>query len=37
MEGNVGLQFEVGDSSLLGPELIFKTLEKVHIIRKQFK
>ena len=26
--------FEVGEPSLLGPELIYKTLEKVHIIRK---
>ena len=25
--------FEVGEPSLLGPELIYKTLEKVHIIR----
>ena len=25
--------FEVGETSLLGPELIYKTLEKVHIIR----
>ena len=25
--------FEVGDPSLVGPELIYKTLEKVHIIR----
>ena len=24
--------FEVGEPSLLGPELIYKTLEKVHII-----
>ena len=29
----VGL-FEVGEPSLLGPVLIYKTLEKVHIIRK---
>ena len=26
--------FEVGESSLLGPELIYKTLDTVHIIRK---
>ena len=26
-----------GESSLLGPELIYKTLEKVHMIRKQLK
>ena len=25
--------FEVGDSSILGPNLIYKTLENVHIIR----
>ena len=25
--------FEVGEPSLLGPDLIYKTLEKVHIIR----
>ena len=25
--------FKVGEPSLLGPELIYKTLEKVHIIR----
>ena len=25
--------FEVGESSILGPDLIYKTLEKVHIIR----
>ena len=29
--------FEVGESSLLGPDLIYKTLEKVHIIRNQFQ
>ena len=29
--------FEVGESSLLGPNLIYKTLEEVHIIRKQLK
>ena len=25
--------FEVGEHSLLGPDLIYKTLEKVHIVR----
>ena len=29
--------FEVGESSLLGPDLIYKTLEKVHIIRNHLK
>ena len=29
--------FEVGESSLLGPKLIHKTLEKGHIIRNQLK
>ena len=29
--------FKVGDSSLLGPNLIYKTLEKVHIIRNILK
>ena len=29
--------FEVGESSLLGPELIFKTLEKFHMIRNWLK
>ena len=28
--------FEVGESSLLGPDFIYKTLEKVHIIRNRF-
>ena len=27
--------FEVGEPSLLGPELVYKTLEKVHIIRNR--
>ena len=30
---SIGL-FKVGESSLVCPELIYKTLEKVHIIRK---
>ena len=29
--------FEVGESSLLGPNLIYKTLEKVHIIRNRMQ
>ena len=29
--------FEVGDSSLFGPELIYMTLEKVHIIFNRLK
>ena len=29
--------FEVGEPSLLCPELIYKTLEKVHIIRNRLK
>ncbi|TMX05644.1 hypothetical protein EJD97_012909 [Solanum chilense] len=29
--------FELGESSLLGPELIYKTMEKVHIIRNWLK
>ena len=29
--------FEVGEPSLLGPELIYKTLEKVHIIRNRLQ
>ena len=29
--------FEVGEPSLLGPELIYKTLENVHIIRNQLQ
>ena len=29
--------FEMGEPSLLGPELIYKTLEKVHIIRTDCK
>ena len=29
--------FEVGDSSLLGPDLIYKTLEKIHIIENQLQ
>ena len=29
--------FEVGEQSLLGPQLIFKTLEKVHIIRNRLQ
>ena len=29
--------FQLGKSSLLGPELIYNTLEKVHIKRNQFK
>ena len=29
--------FEVGEPSLLGPELIYKTLEKVHIIKNQLQ
>ena len=29
--------FEVDESSLLGPYLIYKTLEKVHIIRNRLK
>ena len=29
--------FEVSDPSLLGLELIYKTLEKVHIIKKQLQ
>ena len=29
--------FEVGEPSLLGPDLIFKTLEKVHIIRNRLQ
>ena len=29
--------FEVGEPSLLGPDLIYKTLEKVHIIRNQLQ
>ena len=29
--------FEVGESSLLGPDLICKTLEKVHIIKNRLK
>ena len=29
--------FEVGEPSLLDPELIYKTMEKVHIIRNQLQ
>ena len=29
--------FEVGESSLLCPDFIYKTLEKVHIIRNRLK
>ena len=29
--------FEVGETSLLGPNLIYKTLEKVHIIKNQLQ
>ena len=29
--------FEVGDSSLLGPYIIYKTLENVHIIKNRLK
>ncbi|XP_069150328.1 uncharacterized protein [Solanum lycopersicum] len=29
--------FEVGEPSLLGPDLIYKTLEKVHIIRNRLE
>ena len=29
--------FEMGYSSLLGPQLIYKTLEKVHMIRNHLK
>ena len=29
--------FEVGEPSLLGPELIYNTLEKVHIIRNRLQ
>ena len=29
--------FEVGEPSILGPELIYKTLEKVHIIRNRLQ
>ena len=29
--------FEVGEPSLLGPDLIYKTLEKVHIIRNRLQ
>ena len=29
--------FEVGEPSLLGPDLIYKTLKKVHIIRNRCK
>ena len=29
--------FEVGEPSLLGPVSIYKTLEKVHIIRNRLK
>ena len=29
--------FEAGESSLFGPELIYNTLEKVHIIRNRLK
>ena len=32
----IGL-FEVGESLLLGPYLIYKTLENVHIIRKRLQ
>ena len=32
----IGL-FEVGEPSLLGPDLIYNTLEKVHIIRNRFQ
>ena len=31
------LWFEVGETSLLGPELIYKILEKVHIIRNRLR
>ena len=29
--------FEVGESSLFGPESIYKTFEKVHIIRNRLR
>ena len=29
--------FQVGESSLLGPDLIYKTLDKVYIIRNRLK
>ena len=29
--------FEVGEPSLIGPKLIYKTLEKVHIIRNRLQ
>ena len=29
--------FRVGESSFFGPELIYKTLEEVHLIRNRFK
>ena len=29
--------FKVGKTSLLGPDLIYKTLEKVHIIRNRLQ
>ena len=29
--------FEIGDSLLLGPELIYKTVEKVHMIRNRLQ
>ena len=32
----IGL-FEVGEPSLLGPDMIYKTLDKVHIIRNQLQ
>ena len=29
--------FEVGETSMLGPDLIYKTLEKVHVIRNRLR
>ena len=29
--------FELGESSLLGPDLIYKTLEKIHIIENRLQ
>ena len=29
--------FEAGETSLVGPDLIYKTLEKFHIIRNQLQ
>ena len=40
MIGDVGLHlggFVLGDSSLLGPEIIYESLEKVRLIRDRLK